>query len=235
MEPSPRVVAAERNVSSKSERLAVAIHREILSERLGVGVPLGTKSELAKRHDVAPGTLNEALRMLQARGVVNLRPGPNGGAFVALAPRQVQLRDGFLAVDGDPEQLEHCIAVRDELETLVTIEAALACRAADRKRLAKALAAIEEAQEFWGRTQAVWQLHREIAATGRNKVLTAVYVGLVDTIERLLIEMRRGDSPGLTPRVDSTELHRELVQAITDRDVERARSVAHRHTPLSHD
>lgn len=235
MEPSLRAVASEREVSSKSERLAVAIHREILEDRLGVGTPLGTKSELAKRHDVSPGTLNEALRMLHARGVVNLRPGPNGGAFVALAPRQVQLRDGFLAVDGNPEQLEHCIAVRDELETLVATEAASVCRVADRKRLIKALAAVEDAHDFWGRTQAVWHLHREIAVTGHNKVLTAVYVGLVDTIERLLIEMRRGDSPELTPRVNSTELHRELVQAIIGRDVEGARAAAHRHTPLDRD
>lgn len=43
------------------------------------GMRLGSKSELAERLGVAPGTLNQATRLLQNRGSLELRPGPGGG------------------------------------------------------------------------------------------------------------------------------------------------------------
>ena len=133
------------------------------------------------------------------------------------------------ASPGGVPQLDWLVPV---LELLVVTEAARACRVSDRKRLLKALQTVRDSGEFWPRTLAVWQLHREIAATGRNKVLSAIYTGLVDTIERLLIEMRRGDSQPPGRRPNSLALHEDLVNAVIARDVERARRAAIRHTPV---
>ena len=47
------------------------------------GARLGTKKELRELCGVSVGTFNEALRLLQSRGVVAVRPGPRGGLFVA--------------------------------------------------------------------------------------------------------------------------------------------------------
>src|SRR2546428_13996659 len=45
------------------------------------GARLGTKTELREWCGVSVGTVNEALRLLQSRGVVAVRPGPRGGVF----------------------------------------------------------------------------------------------------------------------------------------------------------
>ena len=50
---------------------------------LPAGYRIGTKQELCEEFGVAPATLSEALRVLRARGIIDVRPGPGGGTFVA--------------------------------------------------------------------------------------------------------------------------------------------------------
>ena len=45
------------------------------------GARLGTKTELREWCGVSVGTFNKALRLLQSRGVVAVRPGPPGGLW----------------------------------------------------------------------------------------------------------------------------------------------------------
>ena len=47
------------------------------------GERLATKDDLRKRFRVAVATVNEAMRRLETRGLIEARPGPGGGVFVA--------------------------------------------------------------------------------------------------------------------------------------------------------
>ena len=62
-------------VGSKAETVALALESEIERSGLTAGDSLGTKSDLASRFSVSPGTLNEALRLLQSGGVIGLAIG----------------------------------------------------------------------------------------------------------------------------------------------------------------
>src|SRR5579863_1298373 len=47
------------------------------------GERIATKHELREQFGVASATINEAVRLLETRGVIEARPGPGGGIFVA--------------------------------------------------------------------------------------------------------------------------------------------------------
>ena len=53
------------------------------TRRLPAGTRLGTKSELRAEFGVASTTVNEALRLLETRGLVRTKRGPGGGIFVS--------------------------------------------------------------------------------------------------------------------------------------------------------
>ena len=67
---------------NKSEHIAEALIGRIMEARLKPCDRFGTEAELLAKYDVSRPTLRESLRMLQARGVVTLRPGPRGGVTV---------------------------------------------------------------------------------------------------------------------------------------------------------
>src|SRR4051794_41433642 len=67
----------------RAEAVARDLEAEILGGRLAPGARIGTKDDLRHRFGVAVATVNEAVRLLETRGLIEARPGPGGGAFVA--------------------------------------------------------------------------------------------------------------------------------------------------------
>src|ERR1700729_1543342 len=67
---------------SRAELVARELEREITDERESGG-RVRTKEDLRKRFGVAVATVNEAVRLLEMRGMIEARPGPGGGVFVA--------------------------------------------------------------------------------------------------------------------------------------------------------
>src|SRR5436853_2965979 len=66
----------------RAEALARHLETEIVAEEFAPGDRLGTKDELRRRFGVAAATINEAVRLMDSRGLVSARPGPGGGVFV---------------------------------------------------------------------------------------------------------------------------------------------------------
>jgi DNA-binding FadR family transcriptional regulator len=62
---------------SRAELVARELEREIAAG-LEAGTRLGTKDDLRKRFRVAVATVNEAVRLLETRGLIEARPGPGG-------------------------------------------------------------------------------------------------------------------------------------------------------------
>ena len=68
---------------SRAEELARGIEDDIAAGVLSTGDRLGTKDDLRQRFNVAVATLNEAIKLLESRGLVEARSGPGGGVFVS--------------------------------------------------------------------------------------------------------------------------------------------------------
>ena len=218
--------------NSKAEQLAAHLQEQIDDQDFTVGEHIGTKSELLERFSVAAGTLNEALRLLQSRGYIEVKPGPKGGAFVADYSKRVRLRHALIDTVGDPAELSNAIKVRDELEVLVAVEAARHCTAQDAERIIAAEEAIRNAQDGQNHLKLIWNLHREIAITGRNTILTRVYNGLLDTIEQATFSVEMSSTVPRGVNKETLDVHHDLVKAVISNDIEAAVQAARQHTPI---
>ena len=81
---------------TRAAEIAAEIEASIVAGDVRVGTRLGTKDDLRRRYDVAYGTVNEALRILQLRGYLRARSGHGGGVFASAPSSQTRLRDALL-------------------------------------------------------------------------------------------------------------------------------------------
>jgi DNA-binding FadR family transcriptional regulator len=80
--PLARHVAAARKPKKAAEQLADEILGYIIEQGLAPGTRLAPERQMLADTGRARGTLREALRLLESRGVVEVRAGAAGGAFV---------------------------------------------------------------------------------------------------------------------------------------------------------
>ena len=208
-----------RGESAAAELIAIA----------GAAAPgdrLGSKEELRARCAVSVGTFNEALRIAQSRGVVLVRPGPGGGVFAAAQSPMVRLGNSVLALDGDQTTVAEAIRIRDALDALLIEDALWHASPADiaemREILAEMAAAAEQVDGIRF-VQANWSLHARIAAVSPNPMLRSLYVNLLDQIESHTLAIHPyGTEPIPAYLAARHALHAAIIDAISDRDTDRA-------------
>jgi GntR family transcriptional repressor for pyruvate dehydrogenase complex len=214
----------------RAEAVARDLEAEIHGGRLSPGDRIGTKDDLRHRFGVAVATVNEAVRLLETRGLIEARPGPGGGVFVAASSVRAALRRGSVEAAWGAARIDDCVAVRNGLEPLVCREAALHRSAEDVRELRALVAEMERSDDDTvGYFRCNWALHRRIARLGRNAPLHSIYLTLLDFIEDGISErdLRRFDAS-----VD-VDTHRELVEAIADGPGPRLDAAIARHGALT--
>ncbi|MEV0278250.1 FCD domain-containing protein [Streptomyces sp. NPDC050610] len=193
-----------------------------LAKDAGPGTRLGTKEELRAQCGVSVGTFNESLRLLQARGLVTVRPGPGGGIFSSRPSPMVRLGNTVLALDAQETDVAEAVRIRDALDPLLIEDALWHASPADFARLrghldvmAQAVAATD-AVAF---VRANWRLHAQIAAISPNALLRSLYNNLLDLIETHTLGVLPGGEQPLGEYIAQRhELHRDIVDALERRD-----------------
>ncbi|WP_153502649.1 FadR/GntR family transcriptional regulator [Cumulibacter manganitolerans] len=195
----------------------------VISSDVPSGGRMGTKEELRARAGVSVGTFNEALRLAQTRGVVRVKPGPGGGVFAADQQGMVRLANVVLALDIDAGAVEQAIRLRDALDPLLVEDAIDHARPSDIERLralAEEMERVDEEDGGLAVTKVIWRLHAAIAAISPNQMISSIYEGLLDLIEKHTVGVADAQPPAHTG--DRVRLHRDIVEAIADRDATRA-------------
>lgn len=207
------------------EQVMAQIEQRILDGRLGPGDRLPSEREFAQLLGVSRPSLREALRVLEALGIVDVRPGrgPDGGTaflghpgtgFSMLLKMQLALGH-FRRTD--------VLRTRLTLEEWAVIEASRHATPADHVALRAILDEMDSphltARDFNGLDT---EFHVRIAESTGNS-LTAHLMGALRTaIQRQMIEAyERLDDWRATSRSVRRE-HRAILQAIEARDGERA-------------
>jgi GntR family transcriptional regulator, transcriptional repressor for pyruvate dehydrogenase complex len=221
-----RPVRAHHAFEACVEQLAIAI-------RLGVYPPgsmLPPERDLAGMLSVSRATLREAITALRSAGVVQTRRGRGGGTVVFDSVPVDEKHSGATALAGRTEDLRDALDFRAIVEPGAASLAAARCarddvRAEDRRALAVALDAVENAPDEAIHRRADSILHLTIARlSGSARLITAV-TDAQDDLHTLLQAI-----PVLPRNIShSTSQHRSIVAAILAGNEKRAHRVMYQH------
>ena len=190
------------------------------------GQRLGTKEELRASCGVSVGTFNEALRLVQARGVVTVRPGRVGGVFARRQSPLVRLGNSVLALNEDATSVADAVRLRDALDPLLVEDALRHASASDLAAMRRELEQMSTAvADLDGSAfiRANWELHVRIAGISPNAMFQSFYLSLLEIIEAHTLSVQPVDKQ-LMPEFIAARyaLDAALVEAIDQRDASRA-------------
>ncbi|WP_217180983.1 FadR/GntR family transcriptional regulator [Streptomyces sp. AC495_CC817] len=205
-------------------QVARALEQEITDGGWKPGHFVGRRQELSARFGVAPATLGEAIQLLRSRGIVDAKPGPGGGIFVADRSPFTQLSDQLLRLRESAATVTNCLRVLDALDGTVLHDAVEFATDADIADVQRCAAELEAA---WGTPEgstANWALHARIARITPNELLRSLYTNLVDYIT--VEELDGATAPTTSERLQT---HLDFAAAIARRDHALAASAIERH------
>ena len=225
----PRVTdPAHRDGMRAFEVVLAWVESRILAGELCVGDQLPPERELAKQLEVSRAVVREAVRTLQAQGVVRsaVGAGGTGGTTVTAVPAHALTR--LLRL--------HVALVDDVIEARIAMERLsirLACRnarASDLAEMRRAIAVMDDPEIDKSRfNDADTALHLAIAEAAGNR-LAADFTGAIrESIRGPLLDAIR-DVAGWEDLIETLRAdHRRLYAAIERRDADAAESLVEDH------
>jgi GntR family transcriptional repressor for pyruvate dehydrogenase complex len=209
-------------VGRASAAIADQIRAAILEGRVQSGERLAPERELAEQFGVSRVTVRDALRILEANGLVEIRVGAAGGAF-ARAPTSQDVGAGIgnmlMLSAVTPDEIAEARLVL-ELGTVT-----LAVERATDEDVTELRDLVERASDHYDRELA-WDFHSRLAAAAHNpaiELLTASFRG------PLSMHAVRAREPSEWSHEQSIREHEELLRALEKRDAARARAVMAKH------
>ena len=210
-----------------SEVIVDQIRLLIRNGRLVAGSRLPSERELCTQFGVSRVTVREALRVLEASGLIEIRVGARGGAFVT-APTSERVGIGItdlLAMSGlsaaevtEARQLFELgiVPLICERATDEDIEDLMSRCAFAEKALKRGEYTMELSAEF----------HVRLAEATHNGAITMLVQSLR---EPMLMSMVRAHEAAPAMGKKGVREHRAFVEAVRDRDVERADEIMAEH------
>jgi DNA-binding FadR family transcriptional regulator len=199
------------------------VEAAIVTGALAVGDRLPAERRLQEMFGISRNTLREALRALEQKGLLEIRPGQKGGAFVKALDADPMADHLAMFVASRQVKLTHMAEFRRDIEGL------LARRAAERRsadHIAQLQSLVQEAEalhaeglDAWDRFMAAdRQIHLAVAEAAGNPLHSlflqtvhenvhrhnigrylnrsiAYMVGCLDDLTRLVAAIVRGDGP----------------------------------------
>lgn len=207
------------------------IQEAIMAGTLKAGNMLPAERELKERFGVSRGTLREALRVLEQKGLIEIRTGVSGGSLVREVNSDTLSDNLGLLIRNCTVSLSDLAEFREEMEGSV---AALAAQRAGEGDVAALKGLLTEAEVNLKKGRAGWdafirtdeQVHLALARMSGNllflTVLQSLYVNIHTYYEKYLPRNK------LLLQENLADLS-AIVAAITAHDAETARTVAQSH------
>ena len=212
------------------EYVAEQIRRHISLRLIKPGEALPAERELAGMFGVGRPTIQHALRLLEAAGLVEARRGRSGGTFISRQDHDSLAVDGLIVrVMRGRKELEDLLQYRRLIEPAVARVAASSRRKADLTAMRKAIRGMAAATTEPDYMRHDTDFHIALARATGNEVLTR-------SIED--IRMRLNDAMTLLPESDTwhrriTGEHEALLEAVEGGDCDAAERSMEQHVANS--
>jgi GntR family transcriptional repressor for pyruvate dehydrogenase complex len=217
---------APMEVPKASDVLANELRERILSGEYPEGTALPPERELVKQTQMGRTTVREALRILQVQGLVRMKSGRAGGAFVQQPGNESVANSLELLIRGRQIRLTSIHQTREAIEPSCARLAALNRTPADLHRLEaanEALAASGGLEEF---LQANVDWHVGVAAASHNEILT----GIMTALSRAIYTSTNNEGfVNDEVRAIAARAHKSVTRAIKERDADAAARRMSRH------
>lgn len=214
------------------ESVIQQVERAILQGGLAVGDRLPSERELQGMLDVSRNTLRESLRVLEQKGLVEIRKGNRGGIFVKQLNADCMAESLGLFVQSQRITMEQISEFRQDLEGLVSCRAA---RKAEAGRMAEIDRLLRQAETLAGQGAAQWeafmQADRDIHLALARLAGNPLHLFFLETVHT---HFHRYHINAYLPRDEATirvtlaELQ-AIVKAVSRGEAERAESLAREH------
>ncbi len=212
------------------EYVAEQIRRHIALRLIKPGDALPAERELSGMFGVGRPTIQHALRLLEAAGLVEARRGRHGGTFITHPDEDSHAADDLIVrVMRQRKELEDLLVYRRLVEPAMARVAAGTRRSADLAAMRRAIKGMASATTEPDYMRHDTDFHLAVAHATRNALLTRA-------IEE--IRMRLNDAMTLLPESEAWHLrisseHEELLEAIERGDAEGAEAVMQEHVANS--
>jgi GntR family transcriptional regulator, transcriptional repressor for pyruvate dehydrogenase complex len=207
------------------------IEEAILDGKLHVGDTLPPERDLMEKFETSRGTLREALRVLEQKGLIEIRLGTNGGAVIKGLTTEKISENLALLIRFQQVSLEHLAEFREGVEGNVVALAAMRATPSDIRQLRLLL---EEARRYKengiGYQDAFIRvdelLHQALARISQNPMYTSILQTLHENIHPYFENFLPREPHMIAENFSDLC---DIVQAVEDGDAPKARKLAQQH------
>jgi GntR family transcriptional regulator, transcriptional repressor for pyruvate dehydrogenase complex len=218
-EARPAIRLSPMQVPKASDVLATELREKILSGEYPEGTPLPPERELVVQTRMSRTTVREALRILEVQGLIRIKAGRAGGAFVT-HPGEDSVADSLeLLIRGRQIRLASVHETREAIEPSCARLAAINRIPADLRRLEAANEAIATSGSLDAFLEANVDWHVAVATASHNEILTGIMIAL----SRAIYTTTRNEGfVNEEVRSITVRAHRSVTRAIKDKDADAA-------------
>lgn len=214
-------------VPKASDVLANELRERILSGEFAEGTGLPAERELVAQTRMSRTTVREALRILEVQGLITIRAGRTGGAFVQQPGEDAMISTVSLLIRGGRLRLASLLEVREAIEPFCARLAAQHRTEEDLADMDAANSLIESASgKLDSFLQANVEWHIAVARASHNELLSGLMVALSRAIYAATEDETFVDAE---VRATAVRAHATITKAIRDQDPDAAARRMTRH------
>lgn len=224
---------------SRPVLVADAIKQLVVDQGLSAGDRLPSEGDLIAEFGMAKGTIREAMRILEAQGLIETKTGPGGGSFVrqvsqerarALLANYFYFKDMTIA---DIYQLRRIL----EPELAASLagklpEAVLQQLERDIAHYASPPTSLDEERQHHIKSL---RFHARLSRHAGNALLGFVIDFMVTMLSDITVNRQLYDPPNERLWARGLAYHVDLVKALRSGDAERARTIMAAHMEMAED
>ena len=211
------ILTAPKRTKKVSDSIIDQIRDAVISGRYKLGDKIGSEKDLLSQLNVSKATLREALRVLEAMGIVQIRKGLSGGVFVAEVDRKTTLVSILNFLNFQAVSIKDITMVRYILEpAIIQIVAPMITEEDDRK-ISEMIKDESMGLETTEPAQGI-NFHRNLARMTHNAIL----IFMMDFIDNLIADIKAKEKLGADYYEAITAYHNRILDCIRKKDIAEA-------------